>query len=70
MPPNTQTHRQDAMQAYMSDKGDDENDGLSPEAPVKSLKRLCVLSSDRQMVVFARLVKAESKNENRPGGNF
>ena len=39
MPPNTQRHRQDAMQAYVSDKGDDENDGLSPEAPVKSLKR-------------------------------
>jgi hypothetical protein len=82
MPPNTQKHRQNAMhQVYVSDEGDDKNDGLSPEAPVKSLKRLCVLWSGRQlvlmegretfnrlvdeMVVFVRFAKAELKNEKR-----
>ena len=68
------------MQVYVSDNGDDENDGLSPEAPVKSLKQLCLLWSGRQlvlmegretfnrlvdeMVVFVRFAKAASKNEN------
>jgi hypothetical protein len=67
------------QQVYVSDKGEDENDGLSPEAPVKSLKRLYVLWSGRElvlmegretfnrlvdeMVVFARFAKAASKNE-------
>jgi hypothetical protein len=65
----------------VSDEGDDKNDGLSPEAPVKSLKRLCILWSGRQlvlmegretfnrlvdeMVVFVRFAKAELKNEKR-----
>ena len=38
-PSHSQHERQDAMQqVYVSDKGDDENDGLSQEAPIKSLK--------------------------------
>jgi hypothetical protein len=65
------------QQVYVSDKGEDVNDGLSPEAPVKSLKRLCVLWSGRElvlmegretfnrlvdeMVVFVRFAKAASE---------
>jgi len=81
-PSRSQEQRQDAMQpVYVSDKGDDKNDGLSLEGPIKSLKRLCVLWSGRElvlmegretfnrlvdeMVVFVRFAKAESKNENR-----
>src|SRR6476646_3919995 len=81
-PSHSQNQRQDAMQrVYVSDKGDDKNDGLSLEAPIKSLKRVCVLWSGRElvlmegretfnrlvdeMVVFVRFAKAESKNENR-----
>ena len=68
------------QQVYVSDKGDDKNDGLSLEAPIKSLKRLCVLWSGRElvlmegretfnklvdeMVVFVRFAKGASKNEN------
>jgi len=40
------------QQVYVSDKGEDENDGLSPEAPVKSLKRLYVLWSGRELVLM------------------
>jgi hypothetical protein len=83
MPPShSQQQRQDAMQqVYVSDKGDDKNDGLSLEAPIKSLKRLCILWSGRElvlmegretfnrlvdeMVVFVRFAKAASKNEYR-----
>jgi hypothetical protein len=81
-PSHSQKQRQDAMQqVYVSDKGDDKNDGLSLEAPIKSLKRLCVLWSGRElvlmegretfnrlvdeMVVFVRFAKGASKNENR-----
>ena len=81
-PSHSQKQRQDAMeQVYVSDKGDDKNDGLSLEAPIKSLKRLCVLWSGRElvlmegretfnklvdeMVVSVRFAKAASKNENR-----
>ena len=81
-PSHSQQQRQDAMQqVYVSDKGDDKNDGLSLEAPIKSLKRLCVLWSGRElalmegretfnrlvdeMVVFVRFAKGASKNENR-----
>ena len=81
-PSHSQKHRQIAMQqVYVSDKGDDKNDGLSLEAPIKSLKRLCVLWSGRElvlmegretfnrlvdeMVVFVRFAKAESKNVTR-----
>ena len=40
-PSHSQEQRQDAMQrVYVSDKGDDKNDGLSLEAPIKSLKRV------------------------------
>jgi hypothetical protein len=69
------------QQVYVSDKGDDKNDGLSLEAPIKSLKRLCVLWSGRElvlmegretfnrlvdeMVVFARFANSASKNEKR-----
>jgi hypothetical protein len=67
------------QQVYVSDKGEDENDGLSSEAPIKSLKRVCVLWSGRElvlmegretfnrlvdeMVVYVRFAKAESKKE-------
>ena len=81
-PSHSQHERQDAMQqVYVSDTGDDENDGLSQEAPIKSLKRLCVLWSGRElvliegretfnrlvdeMVVFVKFAKAESKNVTR-----
>ena len=38
-PSRSQQQREDAMQqVYVSDKGDDKNDGLSLEAPIKSLK--------------------------------
>src|SRR5262245_5083717 len=74
--------KQDAVQqVYVSDSGDDKNDGLSRETPIKSLKRLCVLWSGRElvlmegresfnrlvdeMVVFVRFAKAASKNEKR-----
>ena len=69
------------QQVYVSDKGDDKNDGLSLEAPIKSLNRLCVLWSGRElvlmegretfnklvdeMVVYVKFAKAASKNENR-----
>ena len=79
---HSQQQRQDAMQqVYVSDKGDDKNDGLSLEAPIKSLKRLWVLWGGRElvlmegretfnrlvdeMVVFVRFAKGASKNENR-----
>ena len=82
MPPHTKKQRQDAMQqVYVSDKGEDVNDGLSPEAPVKSLKRLCVLWSCRElvlmegretfnrlvdeMVVAVRWARAAPNNQNR-----
>ena len=81
-PSHSQKQRQDVMQrVYVSDKGDDKNDGLSLEAPIKSLKRLCVLWSGRElvlmegretfnrlvdeMVVFVKFAKAESKNVTR-----
>jgi hypothetical protein len=81
-PSHAQKQRQDAMQqVYVSDKGDDKNDGLSLEAPIKSLNRLCVLWSGRELVlmegretfnrlvdeivVFVRFAKAESKNVTR-----
>ena len=80
-PSHSQKQRQDAMQqVYVSDKGDDKNDGLSTEVPIKSLNRLCVLWSRElvlmegretfnrlvdEMVVFVRFAKAASKNENR-----
>ena len=81
-PSHSQHERQDAtQQVYVSDKGDDENDGLSQVAPIKSLKRLCVLWSGRElvliegretfnrlvdeMVVFVKFAKAESKNVTR-----
>ena len=80
-PSHSQKQRQDAMQqVYVSDKGDDKNDGLSLEAPIKSLKRLCVLWSRElvlmegretfnrlvdEMVVFVRFAKGASKNESR-----
>jgi hypothetical protein len=80
---HTRKQRQDAMQqVYVSDKGEDVNDGLSPEAPVKSLKRLCVLWSGRElvlmegretfnrlvdeMVVAVRWAKAAPNNQKRP----
>ena len=40
------------QQVYVSDKGDDNNDGLSLEAPIKPLKRLCVLWSGRELVLM------------------
>ena len=50
---HSQKQRQDAMeQVYVSDKGDDKNDGLSLEAPIKSLNRLCVLWSGRELVLM------------------
>ena len=65
------------QQVYISDKGDDKNDGLSAEAPIKSIKRLCglwsgcelVLVEGREtfnrlvdeMVVYVRFSTAESK---------
>ena len=81
-PSHSQKQRQDAVQqVYVSDKGDDKNDGLSLEAPIKSLKRLCVLWSSRElvlmegretfnklvdeMVVLVKFAKAESKNVTR-----
>jgi hypothetical protein len=81
-PSHVQKQIQDAVQrVYVSDKGDDKNDGLSPEAPIKSIKRLCDLWSGRELVlmegretfnrlvdeivVFVRFAKAASKNENR-----
>ena len=81
-PSHSQKQRQDAMQqVYVSAKGDDKNDGLSLEAPIKSLNRLCDLWSGRElvlmegretfnrlvdeMVVFVRFAKAESKNVTR-----
>src|SRR4029077_6158729 len=52
-PSHSQKQRQDAMQqVYVSDKGDDKHDGLSIEAPIKSLKRLCVLWSGRELVLM------------------
>ena len=52
-PSHSQKQRQDAMQrVYVSDKGDDKNDGLSLEAPIKSLKRVCVLWSGRELVLM------------------
>ena len=45
--------RPNAMQQVcVSDKGDDKNDGLSLEAPIKSLNRLCVLWSGRELVLM------------------
>ena len=81
-PSHSHKQTQDAMQqVYVSDKGDDKNDGHSLEAPIKSLKRLCVLWSGRElvlmegretfnklvdeMVVFVRFAKGASKNESR-----
>ena len=52
-PSHSQKQRQDVMQrVYVSDKGDDKNDGLSLEAPIKSLKRVCVLWSGRELVLM------------------
>ena len=82
MPPSHSQQRQEAMQqVYVSDKGDDKHDGLSQEAPIKSLKRLCILWSGRElvlmegretfnrlvdeMVVFVKFANAESKNVTR-----
>ena len=53
MPPSHSQQRQEAMQqVYVSDKGDDKHDGLSQEAPIKSLKRLCILWSGRELVLM------------------
>ena len=52
-PSHSHKQTQDAMQqVYVSDKGDDKNDGHSLEAPIKSLKRLCVLWSGRELVLM------------------
>jgi len=40
------------QQAYVSNEGNDDNDGLSPETPIKSLKRLHVLWVDRELVLM------------------
>ena len=40
------------QQIYVSNEGSDDNDGLSPENPIKSLKRLCALWSDDGLVLM------------------
>jgi hypothetical protein len=42
-----------AMQKiYVSNEGSDDNDGLSPEKPIKSLKRLYAFWSDYELVLM------------------
>jgi hypothetical protein len=36
----------------VSSEGSDDNDGLSPEAPIKSLKRLYAFWSDHELVLM------------------
>ena len=40
------------QQIYVSNEGSDDNDGLSPENPIKSLKRLYALWSDDGLVLM------------------
>ena len=47
-------------QAYVSNEGNDDNDGLSPEKPIKSLKRLHVLWVDRELVLMAERPSTDS----------
>ena len=40
------------QQIYVSNEGSDDNDGLSPEAPIQSLKRLYAFWSDHELVLM------------------
>ena len=40
------------QQIYVSNEGSDDNDGLSPDAPIKSLKRLYAFWSDHELVLM------------------